>query len=405
MTTATASDKLQYVVCRGRQEDVSCFADLPNRVYVPGVDHPDVGCEQYTYLNHIVENYDCLADWTIFLQAGWQDHADGKGLDFLASCVQTHDIAGFRLATLREWDDCGRLILTGKWAEMWRDGRIRRCQKTMAEWFASYFGVDLFANQAIHYFVGSCFGVKAEVIRRRSVKSWTSLRNQVAFAIRPEEGFYMERSWLYALPGDIKIACGSRVPAVAEPRQDIQGWFDSADEDFYRSMVSEASNGARFVEVGSWKGRSTCVMLTEIMASGKAIQFDVVDTWEGSVDQPSLQAEASRSDVFNEFMANVRRTGRVPGIIRKRSVLAATDYPDASLDFVFLDASHDYNSVVADIKAWLPKVKPGGVIGGHDHDWQTDPGVPAAVNAMFGKDGVEIAGRCWVKRISRPASE
>ena len=44
----------------------------------------------------------------------------------------------------------------------------------------------------------------------------------------------------------------------------------------------------------------------------------------------------------------------------------AQHYDDKSLDFVFIDAGHDYTSVKKDIDAWLPKVKSGGILAGHD---------------------------------------
>lgn len=55
-------------------------------------------------------------------------------------------------------------------------------------------------------------------------------------------------------------------------------------------------------------------------------------------------------------------------LIKKDSLEAAKDIPNRSLDFVYLDADHWFPAVVADIAAWLPKVRPGGVIAGHDYD-------------------------------------
>jgi predicted O-methyltransferase YrrM len=42
-------------------------------------------------------------------------------------------------------------------------------------------------------------------------------------------------------------------------------------------------------------------------------------------------------------------------------------FKDNYFDFVFIDASHDYANVKSDIETWMPKVKPGGILGGDDY--------------------------------------
>ena len=65
---------------------------------------------------------------------------------------------------------------------------------------------------------------------------------------------------------------------------------------------------------------------------------------------------------------------------------------NGSLDFVFIDAEHTFEAVVSDIRAWLPKVKHGGCIAGHDLDWD---GVKRAVEQeLAGKH--EQLGSCWI---------
>ena len=61
-------------------------------------------------------------------------------------------------------------------------------------------------------------------------------------------------------------------------------------------------------------------------------------------------------------------------IIRKDSVEAAGDIEDESLDFVFIDADHSFEGASRDLKAWIPKVKPGGLVTGHDFDAKDYPG-------------------------------
>lgn len=54
-------------------------------------------------------------------------------------------------------------------------------------------------------------------------------------------------------------------------------------------------------------------------------------------------------------------------VIRKFSVEASRDFKNGSLDFVYIDANHDFGHVVEDLVAWLPKVRSGGIIAGHDY--------------------------------------
>lgn len=55
------------------------------------------------------------------------------------------------------------------------------------------------------------------------------------------------------------------------------------------------------------------------------------------------------------------------GWIRDVSVSAARRFRPRSLDFVYIDANHGYEHVRRDLAAWYPKVRPGGIIAGHDY--------------------------------------
>jgi len=166
-----------------------------------------------------------------------------------------------------------------------------------------------------------------------------------------------------------------------------EDWFTYPN--LYNQIVAAAPNKAHFVEVGVWKGRSAAFMAVEIINSGKIIQFDLVDTWGGSIEHQPLQ-----EDVFEVFNKNIAPVSSYVNIKRMESTLAALNYEDNSLDFVFIDAAHDYENVKADIKAWLPKVKSGGYLAGHDYPtWE---GVTMAVNEIFGSENIESNESCWL---------
>jgi hypothetical protein len=159
--------------------------------------------------------------------------------------------------------------------------------------------------------------------------------------------------------------------------QRVDGWFTFPK--LYSTIVSKAVNGSVFAEVGAWKGKSACYMAVEIVNSGKNIKFDVIDTWEGS-DELMNNPSVMNNTLYTEFLSNIEPVKDVINPIRSTSLEASKLYEDSSLDFVFIDASHDYENVKADINAWYPKVKSGGVLAGHDYYPGNEGGVIQAVD-------------------------
>jgi len=62
------------------------------------------------------------------------------------------------------------------------------------------------------------------------------------------------------------------------------------------------------------------------------------------------------------------------------SVKAARCFDDGELDFVFIDADHSYQATKSDITAWWPKLRPGGLLIGHDYNPDRFPGVCRAID-------------------------
>jgi predicted O-methyltransferase YrrM len=170
-----------------------------------------------------------------------------------------------------------------------------------------------------------------------------------------------------------------------------ENWFNY--EDLYSSIVKKYGNGSHFVEVGVWKGMSACFMAVEIINSNKNIKFDCVDTWE-YVETSSEITKEKFEGLYNIFLLNIKPVKDNINIIKGISWEAASNYKDESLDFVFIDAAHDYESVSKDILNWFPKIKKGGTIAGHDYHFNV--GVYQAVNDFFNGKSVNQMGACWV---------
>jgi predicted O-methyltransferase YrrM len=151
---------------------------------------------------------------------------------------------------------------------------------------------------------------------------------------------------------------------------------------FLQAVAYGLPDGARVVEVGSWKGRST-VAICEVLARNPGARVFAVDSFQGD---PEILRRLEARGVEAEFRANTVGFGDVLEPIVADSVEAAERFDDSSLDCVFIDADHRYGSVLADIKAWTPKLKPHALLCGHD----------------FGRTSVTLAARrCFGRNIQQ----
>jgi predicted O-methyltransferase YrrM len=178
--------------------------------------------------------------------------------------------------------------------------------------------------------------------------------------------------------------------------KNIQGWF--IYQPIYSAAVQLYPEGSHFVEVGSWRGRSTAFLAVEIANSGKNIKFDCIDTWRGSDEEVHQQDPSVVNDtLYDEFLTNMEPVKHLVNPIRSTSLEAVEQYADASLDFVLIDGSHYYKDVHADITAWIKKIKPGGMIAGDDYEWCAagDRGVKGAVNELLPNAEIYPDIGCW----------
>lgn len=167
---------------------------------------------------------------------------------------------------------------------------------------------------------------------------------------------------------------------------EIPGWFRWRVAQ--QEAVDHFGDGSRFVEVGLFLGRSVCSLADVVAASGKHISIVGVDTCRGSgVEGPvpgdyHAAAVQQGGGTFAGFLhRHIVQCGFADAItvVIGDSVTTAGLFPDASLDWVHLDARHDRLHLTSDIRAWLPKVRPGGWLSGDDYDSRDWPEVVATV--------------------------
>jgi SAM-dependent methyltransferase len=93
--------------------------------------------------------------------------------------------------------------------------------------------------------------------------------------------------------------------------------------------------------------------------------------------------------LFNEVNSMLSQFGERVKLIRKFSVEACKEFEDKSLDFVFIDAGHEFDDCYNDIINWYPKVKENGLIIGHDWYHPAWPGVTQSVMKIFKTEDIQ----------------
>lgn len=183
-------------------------------------------------------------------------------------------------------------------------------------------------------------------------------------------------------------------------------------EAFIRLIQENLKPGIQMAEVGVWQGETTVHYLPMIKAYGG--QCYLVDWFCGNEGAFGIHEYNNENapTVLEKLTANLRATHceDVVTILNGKSVEMAANIPDNSLDICFLDADHRYESVKQDMRTYLPKVKVGGILCGHDaertelantftpeeleKDYLKDkychPGVVQAVYDMFTRHGKTV---------------
>lgn len=143
------------------------------------------------------------------------------------------------------------------------------------------------------------------------------------------------------------------------------------------------------VEIGSFAGDSTaifCKWFKHVIA---------IDPWVSNIGD--VTNRINMDDVYSLFQENLKSFPNLH-VIRDYSYNVCSSFKDGQCDLVYIDGGHTYKEVRRDIADWLPKVKRGGFITGHDY-WNKFPGVVKAVNELIGKPDKIFVDSSWIKRI------
>jgi Methyltransferase domain len=133
----------------------------------------------------------------------------------------------------------------------------------------------------------------------------------------------------------------------------------------HRAVLPSVLNARQLLGEGAEVGVRQGDFSAHILQNWKGNKLWLVDAWR---DLPGYEEGHHTHEQNYEITLNKMRA--FPGryeIVRDMSVAAAARFADESLDFIYLDADHSYESVKADLDAWYPKLKSGGLFAGDDY--------------------------------------
>jgi hypothetical protein len=166
--------------------------------------------------------------------------------------------------------------------------------------------------------------------------------------------------------------------------------------------IAKRLGAKKGAELGVWRG----AVLFGLMKVPN-LHMIGVDQWkviEGMGDKATNGFSDYKGKDIEEWGIYVRRKaereckGRID-ILHMDTITAAEYVKDGSLDFVWIDADHRKSFVRADIGAWMPKVRKGGILCGHDTHI---PAVRSAIDWLFGDTWVELGhDHVWAVHVDR----
>jgi len=149
---------------------------------------PNVGREGHTYLHHIIENYDALDDYTIFLQGYPFDHTP-----YLESFIKNNEWK-------KPFCNISRRILK---ASIQHDPHVMNpdVEKLLVPCFNRIFNRNK-TEHSYYFGAGAQFSVSRETIRTRPKEFYERIRDMLSYSANPLEGFVLERFWSMIFLGE-----------------------------------------------------------------------------------------------------------------------------------------------------------------------------------------------------------
>jgi hypothetical protein len=156
--------------------------------------------------------------------------------------------------------------------------------------------------------------------------------------------------------------------------EDLTGW--GGDQPIFSEMIRLIRPNT-IIEVGTWKGMSAVAMGEACRKESLDSAIICVDTWLGNenhiLDGPDLKPKHGYPTIYYQFLSNVVHHKLqdiiVPLPNTSFNAAIALKKLEISADLIYIDGAHEYESVMQDLKSYVPLLSKRGTMFGHDYFW------------------------------------
>ena len=169
-------------------------------------------------------------------------------------------------------------------------------------------------------------------------------------------------------------------------------------DDVLIDLISK-NNFERVAEIGVLKGKLTKRILCSL-CQNTLTEYWAIDPWKVTDEHSYLKTFTQKNwdDIYAEVCKKMRWAEQLR-VLRLTSERASKLFGRGHFDLVYIDGNHHFNNVINDIKLWLPRIRKGGILCGHDYG-RAETEVKEAIDKYFGNDVViDKKSTVWIKYV------
>ena len=163
----------------------------------------------------------------------------------------------------------------------------------------------------------------------------------------------------------------------------------------------------RVAEIGVFKGSNAMALLQNLpidllIGIDPYVRYPEFD--DNLSNKIGIMARGDLTKIKKQMLRSMKPFKERFQLVEEKSAEAAEQFDDETFDFVFIDGNHWYDYVVEDIKLWMPKVKKGGILAGHDYIKKSNCGVIQATTELLPDLFVNLKAKVWYidKDVEKP---